>query len=140
MTVMTARSRTIFTAIHRLTSFLLTFALTFGANCRFQALAGFEPAARKQPAMESGGSVYYVSTTGQDTNPGTAESPFKTFAKAVSVLAAGDTLHVLPGTYHETLKLTVPGTADGPINIIGNRAILDLQESESFGIRVSGSY
>jgi hypothetical protein len=41
----------------------------------------------------------YVSTSGSDSNPGTLSQPFLTIQKANSVAAAGDTVHVLPGTY-----------------------------------------
>lgn len=37
---------------------------------------------------------YYVSTTGSDSNSGTLASPFRTIAKAVSVVKAGETIYV----------------------------------------------
>src|SRR5579859_6230858 len=47
------------------------------------------------------GNSYYVSTSGSDTNPGTLSSPFKTIAKGVSAVNAGDTLYIVSGTYNE---------------------------------------
>ncbi|MGO8746012.1 MAG: right-handed parallel beta-helix repeat-containing protein [Thermoguttaceae bacterium] len=40
-----------------------------------------------------------MSTTGNDSNAGTAASPFATLQRGVSFLAPGDTLDVEPGTY-----------------------------------------
>ena len=129
-----------YNTIRRLSSFLLIFVLTFGPACRAQALAALEPMVPKQPAFTPSGKVYYVSTTGKDTNSGAAGSPFQTFTQAVSVLSAGDTLQVMPGTYYETMKLTMSGTAARPINVAGNGAVLALQGSLAFGIKISGSY
>lgn len=47
---------------------------------------------------------YYVSTSGNDSNAGTQAAPFRTIQKGSEVAQAGDTVHVLPGTYIETRK------------------------------------
>ncbi len=60
---------------------------------------------------------YYVSTSGSDTNSGSASAPFRTFAKSMTVLASGDTLYVYGGTYSERLEVTKSGTSSAPINI-----------------------
>lgn len=67
-------------------------------------------------------SVYYVATTGEDSNSGTKISPFKTIKKGVTVLSAGDTLYVKSGTYKETIvswdTAVSHGTSwDNPITI-----------------------
>ena len=48
--------------------------------------------------------TYYISPTGNDaTGTGTLANPWRTLFKATStVTAAGNTIHVLPGTYTET--------------------------------------
>jgi hypothetical protein len=52
------------------------------------------------PAEAQSSAVYYISPSGQDANDGRAETrPFKTFARAFSVLPAGGTLVLLDGTY-----------------------------------------
>lgn len=56
------------------------------------------------------GKAYYLSPSGNDGNPGTAAGPWRTFCKANSMVAAGDTVHVLPGTYREEPR--VPGLCD----------------------------
>jgi hypothetical protein len=43
--------------------------------------------------------VYYMSPTGDNGNPGTQASPWRTFAFAIPRLAPGDTLILLDGTY-----------------------------------------
>lgn len=50
-------------------------------------------------------SRYYMATTGNDTNPGTFESPRKTIESAITLLSAGDTLSIRGGTYRSE-KLT----------------------------------
>jgi hypothetical protein len=44
---------------------------------------------------------YYVSTTGNDNNNGSIASPFRTIAKAASVVSAGDVVLITGGTYSE---------------------------------------
>lgn len=43
--------------------------------------------------------IYYVSTTGNDSNSGVIGSPFLTIAHAVSILSAGDTLYIRGATW-----------------------------------------
>jgi hypothetical protein len=55
--------------------------------------------------------TYYVATTGNDSNPGTIQLPFRTIVKGVSVLKPGDTTLVRAGTYRESIdtnKVTFP--------------------------------
>ena len=53
-------------------------------------------------------SSYYVDPGGDDTNPGTAASPFRTIQKAASVVSPGDTVLIKPGTYAERLNNVIP--------------------------------
>lgn len=117
----------------RILSLTIVFGLVFGTSTPAMASPAFEPALQEA-------NVYYVSMTGSDANPGTSEEPFRTFEKAISVLAPGDTLQVMPGTYYESMRLIVSGTAEAPINIIGNGAILNMRGVEQTGIRIKGSY
>jgi parallel beta-helix repeat protein len=61
--------------------------------------------------------TYYVSTTGNDSNPGTLSQPWKTVGKAIPVVSAGDTVYVRAGIYQENLAFTRSGTASSPIKI-----------------------
>ncbi len=44
--------------------------------------------------------IYYIATTGSDTNTGAMDSPFATVAAANAVVAPGDTVYFRGGTYH----------------------------------------
>lgn len=48
--------------------------------------------------------TYYVSTNGNDGNPGSLTSPFRTIKFALGRLIAGDTLLIRGGTYSEKLE------------------------------------
>jgi parallel beta-helix repeat protein len=61
------------------------------------------------------GSAYYVSPSGNDSNPGTESLPWKTLAKAGSAATAGVTVYIKQGIYRERLVPVNSGTADGPI-------------------------
>ena len=59
-------------------------------------------------------STYFVSPTGNNANPGTLLSPFKTIQHALNVAAhAGDTVEVRAGTYFEKLTFPHSGSAAG---------------------------
>jgi hypothetical protein len=60
----------------------------------------------------------YVATSGSDSNAGTKAAPFRTIKKAVSAAKADTTVHVMPGTYAETIKSTTSGTAAGRIRYV----------------------
>lgn len=61
--------------------------------------------------------TFYVSTSGNDSNPGTVSSPFKTIQKGVSKLKAGDILYVRGGTYVESVYVGQSGTETQPVTI-----------------------
>ena len=122
-------------------SFAVALALALGATS--QAMASTAPGSTNQGRSAAAllmANVYYVSLTGSDTNSGSSASPFKTFAKAVSVLMPGDTLQVQAGRYAEALILSKSGTAAAPINVIGNGAIVDVKSAKTTAIKISGSY
>ncbi len=65
------------------------------------------------------GRDYFAANQGDDSNPGTAERPFETIAKGVSVLQPGDTLYIKSGKYVQKtpLTITISGSAASPITI-----------------------
>lgn len=87
--------------------------------------------------------VYYITPSGgSDSNPGTSHNtPWATFSKARSVLAAGDTLYLMDGTYttansgmlHWYNSQGAPsGTSGNPITIKAlndGQALVDGQDS-----------
>lgn len=66
-------------------------------------------------AHASGGTTYYVSTTGSDSNAGTSVSPFLHIQKCATVMVAGDTCQIASGTYRETVAAANSGTATSRI-------------------------
>ncbi len=121
---------------HRILGITAALALTLG--CYQQAFAS--TALRSDAIYQQSSNTYYVATDGDDSNPGSADAPFLTFSKAVSVLQAGDVLQVMDGTYNETLTVSVSGTQDAPITITSRSAVLNLKGAKSNGIVVNGSY
>ncbi|MFZ4574071.1 MAG: FG-GAP-like repeat-containing protein, partial [Phycisphaerales bacterium] len=70
---------------------------------------------------DAGAAVYYVKTTGLDTNNGLASTtPFKTLTKALTVAQAGDTIYLGGGTYTDQPVTVRGGTASAPITVVGD--------------------
>jgi parallel beta-helix repeat protein len=71
--------------------------------------------------------TYFVAPSGSDAAPGTNSAPFATLQQGASVLKAGDTLDVRPGSYAgfvtgwdpagTSIYGTIAGTASAPITI-----------------------
>lgn len=55
--------------------------------------------------------TYYVSMTGQHSNPGTEARPWRTVQHAANKMRAGDTVYVKAGTYNERVTLSHSGNA-----------------------------
>jgi hypothetical protein len=66
---------------------------------------------------ESTGTVFYASTSGSDSNPGTQAAPWRTIQKALNTLTAGQKALIRAGTYTEDLRFDRTGTASAPITI-----------------------
>ncbi|MBN1676269.1 MAG: right-handed parallel beta-helix repeat-containing protein [Kiritimatiellae bacterium] len=76
----------------------------------------------------AGGREYYVSTEGDDSNPGTLDQPFKTIQKGVDVSSAGDTVLIRAGRYAGFRVKEKHGKPGAPItyrNCPGERVIVD---------------
>ena len=75
------------------------------------------------------GIAFYVSTTGNDSNPGTISSPWRTIQHAANSVKAGDTVYVRGGMYNESVNIPASGSAiAGSITFQtfpGESAILD---------------
>jgi hypothetical protein len=92
--------------------------------------------------------TFYVSTTGNDSNPGTIDSSFLTIAKGIAVATTpGTTIYVRGGTYAITATLTLSRSGSSASRYMlyaypGERPLIDAvgAGSGSRGIRVSGSY
>jgi hypothetical protein len=72
---------------------------------------------------------YYVSPTGNDSNPGTQAAPWRTVQHAADAARAGSTVMVRGGTYEELVSINVSGNAsDGFITFKsypGEAAVFD---------------
>ena len=55
--------------------------------------------------------AYYVSTSGDDGNPGTLQAPWRTIQKAADTLVAGETVFVREGLYEEFVQIRQSGSA-----------------------------
>ena len=79
---------------------------------------------------------YYVASGGNDSNSGSSSSPFSSISKAISVVTAGDTIYVGPGSY-APVTLSKSGASGSPITIRGDHASI---AGGSVGMTISGSY
>ncbi len=83
------------------------------------------------------GKIYYVATTGSDSNPGSQEEPWLTISHAAKVARAGATVYVMGGVYNEIVNFPHSGTPPAPITFQsypGQTAVLD-----GTGLKVSGT-
>jgi len=80
---------------------------------------------------------YYVSGSGDDSNPGTDSLPWKTIQYAVNTMEPGKILIVKPGSYIEYVKITKGGSSEGArINIFSETT----HTAKCGGFRVEASY
>lgn len=91
----------------------------------------------------------YVSPTGDDSNPGTFEFPFKTLTKAVSISGPDTLIYMRGGVYYDstTIRLNKTGQADRYIKIWaypGEKPVIDFAgqsvATSSRGIQISHNY
>jgi hypothetical protein len=74
------------------------------------------------------GATYYVSTTGNNSNPGTISAPWLTIQHAANTVKAGATVSVFGGVYNESVNFPTSGTASAPITFQsypGQTAVID---------------
>jgi len=76
-------------------------------------------------------SIFYVSTTGDDSNSGTQAAPWRTVQHAADAVRAGSTVNVRGGIYEELVTVKASGNAsDGYITFRsypGETAVLDAE-------------
>ncbi len=83
------------------------------------------------------GATYYVSTAGNDSNPGTIGAPWLTIQHAANTVKAGATVYVFGGDYNESVNFPASGTASAPITFQsypGQTAAID-----GTGLKVKGT-
>ncbi|MES2923013.1 MAG: right-handed parallel beta-helix repeat-containing protein [Verrucomicrobiota bacterium] len=79
----------------------------------------------------------HVSPAGDDANPGTLDSPFKTVQKAIAVAEPGDTIYLRGGIYPNSQTITIAnsGTAAARIKLWaypGEKPVLDFS-TQAYG-------
>jgi hypothetical protein len=80
---------------------------------------------------------YYVATNGNDSNPGTLASPWRTIQKAANTAIAGDTAYIKAGTYNERVIFqTNDGNSTNWITFMNYGA--DIVIIDGTGITVQG--
>jgi hypothetical protein len=67
--------------------------------------------------------TYFVSTTGNDADPGSQAAPWRTLQKAGDVAGAGDLVTVLPGTY-VGFRPRTSGTAQAPVRFVAQPGVV----------------
>ena len=80
------------------------------------------PVLSRDLELASNGTTYYVSPSGNDSNPGTEAQPWPTIKKAADTLTAGDTVYIKAGTYQERV---VPKNSGSSGNYITYAAYTD---------------
>jgi hypothetical protein len=73
-------------------------------------------------ALPAQAATRFVSTSGNDKNPGTQARPWRSISKAAAVLAPGDTVRVQAGTYKEHVAPARSGRAGQPITYAADPA------------------
>lgn len=95
------------------------------------------------PLVVQAATIYYVRTDGNDSNPGTTNSPagaWRNIQKAADTMVAGDTTFVVTGIYNEEVVPLNGGTVVNPINYeaLGN-VVLDGGATSCYGFRVENN-
>lgn len=63
----------------------------------------------------------HVSLSGNNKNPGTAQAPVATIARAAALAKPGDTVKIAPGIYRELVVFTRSGKKGAPVTFQGTR-------------------
>jgi len=83
-------------------------------------------------AARAGATEYWVTTTGEDANPGTSASPWRTLQKAVNTVVAGDTVNIGDGQWQEHLMIAQSGSSSAPITFRAAPGATPILDGASF--------
>ncbi|HYR88210.1 MAG TPA: right-handed parallel beta-helix repeat-containing protein [Terriglobia bacterium] len=75
------------------------------------------PPPPSEPPQPVTAEVYYVDTTGSDSNSGTSASPWKTIQKAANTLKGAEKVVVKAGSYSERVQITNSGSSEALITL-----------------------
>jgi len=121
-------------------NFVVTNPFT-GSALQFYALRIAPASAPTNPPANP----FYVSPTGNDSNPGTIGNPFLTINKGLTAIGNGGLLYLRSGTYPQSSKLTLDkiGSVSNTIRMWaypGETPVIDSTGNTSDGISISGRY
>jgi hypothetical protein len=118
----------------------VSFSLVIVSKVIYPTFALAEATAGKPAAT----TVYYISPHGDDGNPGTMASPWRTIQKAANTVSAGDTAVLLDGVYEEgSVNISRSGSAGAPITFKAQnkwQAVLSSTSGCNPGISIKASY
>ena len=97
------------------------------------------------PFTVRSGNIYFVATSGSDSNNGSYTSPWRTITKAKSALAAGDIAYVMDGVsqtgmddYNASLAIASSGSSGRPKALVaypGAKVTIGNTSGPEFGVR-----
>lgn len=94
-------------------------------------------------AQTTPNALYVDPATGNDSNSGTIDLPFRTLQKALDVVQPGATIMLASGTYQEAVQTKRPGNASAPIIIepdSGAQPVLDGNANTLIVLIIGHSY
>jgi len=81
---------------------------------------GYTQGAGAAAPINTASADVYVAPTGNDSNDGSAATPWRTISHAAATVSSGDTVHVLPGVYSESVFLDISGTTSQRIRFVSD--------------------
>jgi len=113
-------------------------ALSSGLKALLHCVVGFALAVC---TASSWAVTLYVSPTGSDQNPGSADLPLRSINAALSKLVAGDRVIVSHGVYEESLRTRTSGTVAAPIVLMGEGAgLVVVRAANDSALKISHPY
>ncbi|PYE49736.1 parallel beta helix pectate lyase-like protein [Paenibacillus barcinonensis] len=106
---------------------LLLSLVTSNCSDQDQTLSVTQPMAAETTSNQR--TIYYISPHGNDKNPGTMRSPWKSIQYAADHAAPGSTIYLRQGVYAQKVKITRSGLSASRPTLLtsypGERAVLD---------------
>lgn len=81
-----------------------------------------------------GGRVWFVATTGNDSNAATKSAPFLTVQNAHDAASPGDTIHIEPGTYTGILSVTTKGLTFRGVDPVTTIIVAAAPDADAVGV------
>ena len=98
----------------------------------------------KESRNAAAGVNYYVSPSGNDSNPGTESQPWRTINRAAAMVEEGDTVYVRGGIYAEEVSFDKSGDPSNLIRFKAYPSETPIIQGEGIGVgtavRLHGSY